>query len=109
MTTLVGAFPQSPTGNGAGALIGGIVGGVVGLLLLIGIVAFFVVRNRRANTNADANKAQNDAALPSAGDYGRIQISHRTSEYAYAPNVTGSTVVPNYDDVSDVREAKHDE
>jgi hypothetical protein len=81
-------------------MIGGIVGGVLGLLLLIGIVAFFVVRNRRANTNA---KERKDVEPPSNGDYGRIQISHRTNEYALAPIGTGTTAVSTYDDVSDVR------
>jgi predicted lipid-binding transport protein (Tim44 family) len=54
-------------------MIGGIVGGVVALLLVGGLIAFLVVRNRRSvkpNSNATASDANSAAAATS--NYDRI-------------------------------------
>jgi hypothetical protein len=51
-TTLVIAMPSTtqPSDDNT-ALIGGIVGGVIALLIVIGVIAFIVLRNRKAKAN----------------------------------------------------------
>jgi hypothetical protein len=91
-TTLVIAMPATtqPSDDNS-ALIGGIVGGVVALLIVVGVIAFIVVRNRKAKANQQKQNT-NDGLSP-----------HRQN-----PNNSErvSVSLPNtyeYGDVSDVR------
>jgi hypothetical protein len=72
------------------SLIGGIVGGVVALLLVCGLIAFFVARSRRRVKDEPSN----DAAMQSARD-------NASAPTDYAPFVLNNyDVVPqqtNYD------------
>jgi hypothetical protein len=59
--------------NDNAALIGGIVGGVVALLLVGGLIAFLVARNRRNANQQDNNIAMtNTTATSTASNYDRI-------------------------------------
>lgn len=73
-----------------GALIGGIVGGIVALLLIGGLIAFLVVRNRR---NKDHGEEGNAMAKTTAA-------SLPPSNYDRIPENEESRM---YDDVRDVR------
>jgi hypothetical protein len=76
---------QAPDSNAA--LIGGIVGGIVALLLVVGLIAFFVARSRR-------NVNHGTTAPPTAqSTYGRL------------PSQTNNVgqVNTEYDDVDVVR------
>jgi beta-lactamase regulating signal transducer with metallopeptidase domain len=71
------ATPSSDTqpSNDNAALIGGIVGGIVALLLVGGLIAFLVARNRRNANEQDNNKAMTNttAASPAvSSNYDRI-------------------------------------
>lgn len=97
-TTLgASAMTDTQSSNGNISLIGGIVGGVVALLLIVGVIAFFVVARNRRNSARPAN--QNDVALASAhvrassSHYGKFNAEPVASGYCSSPP-------SNYDDPS---------
>jgi predicted lipid-binding transport protein (Tim44 family) len=67
------------------ALIGGVVGGVVALLIVVGVIAFIVSRNRRKVANNQPRVQQNDVSMApaqaSASNYGRISTRPASSHY----------------------------
>jgi hypothetical protein len=61
--------------NDNAALIGGVVGGVVALLLIGGLIAFLVARNRRSVNQLDNNNAMTNTTATSTAvlsNYDRI-------------------------------------
>jgi flagellar biosynthesis/type III secretory pathway M-ring protein FliF/YscJ len=94
-TTLVIAMPATthpPDDNCA--LIGGIVGGVVALLIVIGVIAFIVMRNRKAkdnqqNTNDGHSLSPPAAHQPSNSNYNR----HGRNDILSPSNYSESAIV----------------
>jgi hypothetical protein len=78
------------------ALIGGIVGGVVALLIVVGVIAFIVMRNRKAKADQrstnDGHSLSPPAVLaqPSNSNYDRIDIPS-PSHYSEKANVQSPT------------------
>jgi hypothetical protein len=87
-TTLVTAMPATQPSDDNTAMIGGIVGGVVALLIVVGVIAFIVMRNRKAKANQQSandghslslsppvaiaqpsNNDRNDNDIPSTSHY----------------------------------------
>lgn len=74
------------------ALIGGIVGGIVALLLIAGVIAFIVMRNRKAKANQQSTNDGHSLnpiavlAQPSNSNYDRIDIPS-PSHYSETANV----------------------
>jgi hypothetical protein len=95
-TTLVIAMPATQPSDDNTALIGGIVGGVVALLIVVGVIAFIVMRNRKAKANQqstnDGHSLSPPAVLaqPSNSNYDRID-SPSPSHYSERANVQSPT------------------
>jgi hypothetical protein len=53
------------------ALIGGIVGGMAALILIVGLIAFIVLRSRRSSNHPDNNNAMT-STTPTPSNYDRI-------------------------------------
>lgn len=70
------------------ALIGGIVGGIVALLLIIGVIVFLVMRNRKATANPDLHDHPLQTVTPPVSS---PSVSFKSNN--------------QYDDVSDIRAA----
>jgi hypothetical protein len=89
-TTPVSAVPatQQPSPDNT-ALIGGVVGGVVALLIVVGVIAFIVMRNRKATANQQSTNdghSLSPPAQPSKSNYDRIDIPS-PSHYSERANV----------------------
>jgi hypothetical protein len=78
------------------ALIGGVVGGVVALLIVVGVIAFIVSRNRKAKANQQSTKDGHSLsppavlARPSNSNYDRIDI-RSPSHYSETANLESPT------------------
>lgn len=60
------------------ALIGGVVGGIFALLFVVGVIAFIVMRTRRAKQNpvaADGEQMTPAPSLSAQSNYGHINVS----------------------------------
>lgn len=95
-TTTVMTVVATTTSEDNSALIGGIVGGIVALLLIVGVIAFFVARSRR-NSAGNFHPANRDddslasAPAPSSSTYGAIGTDGiKVGNYANSTMVTAS-------------------
>lgn len=96
-STLVVVMPTvtvTPSSDDNTALIGGIVGGIVALFLIVGVIAFFVSRNRTANARQQVNDGHSlqespTVSQPSDGIYDRVTL-----------DMTSASTRNEYDDVS---------
>jgi hypothetical protein len=91
-------MPATQPSDDNSALIGGIVGGVVALLIVVGVIAFIVMRNRKAANYQPPQ--QNDVSMvppqASASNYGRI--SARPVSSHYDESFLTHSPATNYDD-----------
>lgn len=69
-TTLAAA--EMPTNA---ALIGGVLGGVVALLLVVGVIAFIVMRTRRLKQNQEVGENAMQTTRPPSGNYGHFNVA----------------------------------
>jgi hypothetical protein len=95
-TTFVIAMPattQPSDDNIRIALIGGVVGGVLALLIVSGVIAFIVMRNRKAKANQQSTNDGHSLSPqnPNNSNSDRVRVS--------APNTN------EYGDVNDVRKS----
>jgi hypothetical protein len=76
------------------ALIGGVVGGVVALLIVVGVIAFIVMRNRKAKDNQqstnDGHSLSPPVVIAQPSNYDRNDIPS-TSHYSDIANVQSPT------------------
>jgi predicted lipid-binding transport protein (Tim44 family) len=71
---------QSDNPNNTSVLIGGIVGGIIALILIIALIAFIVMRNRRAKAdNKDRHSLQSSVPAQNNSTYGPINIPSSSS------------------------------
>jgi hypothetical protein len=94
-TTLVIAVPATQTPDDNSALIGGIVGGVVALLIVVGVIAFIAMRNRKAKANQQSTNDGHSLNPPAvlaqpSSNYDRIDIPS-PSHYSERANVQSPT------------------
>jgi cytoskeletal protein RodZ len=82
-------------------LIGGVVGGVVALLIVVGVIAFIVTRNRRkAANNQDQPSNRNDVSMApaqaSSSNYGKINVQPASSHYdeSFLTHSPSSATIP---------------
>lgn len=106
LSSTTDAVAADSSGTGAdssdiAALIGGVVGGIVALLLLIGIIAFFVLRSRSRHSN----QRNNDAGENDLDDAATMEVlpasSTRGGTSDYGP--IGLPDTNTYHDIEDVR------
>jgi hypothetical protein len=92
-TTLV-AMPatDSQSSEDNAALIGGIIGGIVALLLIVGAIAFILMRSNR---KVKAHDLGQPVARPINGNYDQIDFPS-SSHYSNSANVQSS--MPNHYD-----------
>jgi hypothetical protein len=101
-TTLV-AVPETQPSDDNIALIGGIVGGIVALILIVGVIAFIVARNRKAKESQGHSLQSSPPApgsalvQPSNSNYDRINIQP-TSNSNYAARAVESPTQPSHYD-----------
>jgi hypothetical protein len=91
-TTLVIAMPATtqPSDDNS-ALIGGIVGGVIALMIVVGVIAFIVMRNRKAKVTQQSTNDGHSLSSQNTNNsnYDRVRVSPPNSN--------------EYGDVNDVR------
>lgn len=96
-TTSAVAMPTTQTSDPKTALIGGIVGGSIALILIVGVIAFFAMRNRKAKTSQqsgqDGHSLQTSPARPSPNEsnYDRINVPSTPNEYGDVSDVRATT------------------
>lgn len=71
------------------ALIGGIVGGILALVLIAGVIAFIVMRNRRAKSQ---QRGDDGHSLQASPDNNYNRIAPTTNEYQDVCDVRATIV-----------------
>jgi hypothetical protein len=82
-----GVAPSTEPSNDNAALIGGIVGGVVALLLVGGLIAFFVARNRRQRKGEPTKGAMLQSVRPTNNGV-NMPNSPESNYGIIGPNIT---------------------
>jgi cell division protein FtsN len=75
-------MPSTQPSYDNSALIGGVVGGVVALLIVVGVIAFIVIRSRKAKANQQSTNDGHSLSPrnPNNSDYDRVMVTN-TNEY----------------------------